>query len=223
MQDFQLPVDNQGQRRGLHPSDGKHLTVLPVLHRIEPRGVHAQQPVTDGPAQSRLVERLEIRVVVQLGKALADGLFRQRRYPQTLHRAMRSRLLHHPPLDKFPFLPGIAAVDNHVRGLHQALDDAELLLVCGIVYQLDAKARGNHRQILQAPLLPVGCVFMRLLQRTKVPEGPRHLISVSLNVSVFLLPRPQHVGDIACHGGLLGNAYYHSVSVLAGQRYKKGL
>ena len=46
---LELPVDNQGQRRGLYPTDGEYLPVLPVFEGIKPGGIHAQQPVADGP------------------------------------------------------------------------------------------------------------------------------------------------------------------------------
>ena len=72
--DFQLTVDNECQRRCLHPSDGKHLTVLPVLQRVEACGVHAQHPVADGTGKSCLVERLELFLVLQVGEPFADGL-----------------------------------------------------------------------------------------------------------------------------------------------------
>ena len=57
---LQLAVDDECQRGGLHPPDGQHLPPLAILQGVQARGVHAQQPVADGPAQPGLVERLEV-------------------------------------------------------------------------------------------------------------------------------------------------------------------
>ena len=208
---FQLTVYNQRQGRRLHPPDRQHLPVLPILHGIKPCGVHAQQPVTDGAAQPGFIKRLEIGSIAQLGKPFVDSLLGERRNPQAFHGTVRPCFLHHPALDELPLLPGIATIDNHVGLLHEAFDDSELAFIGGIFYQFNAKTWRNHRQILQPPLLPVGRIFVRLFQCAEVSEGPRHLVTVSLDVSVFLLPCPQHVGYVARHGRFFGNANYHSV------------
>ena len=77
MFDFLLSFHNQGQGRCLYPPDGKYLFVLSVFQGIESGGIHAQSPVADGPAQPGFVERLELRLVFQVCKTVADGLFRQ--------------------------------------------------------------------------------------------------------------------------------------------------
>ncbi len=74
---FQLTVYNQCQCRRLHTADRKYLSVLPILHGVEAGGIHPQQPVANGTRESGFVQRLEIRRIAQLGKALADSLFRQ--------------------------------------------------------------------------------------------------------------------------------------------------
>ena len=74
---LQLAVHDEGQRRCLHPSDGKYLAVLPVFHGIQARGIHAQQPVADGTAQARFVQRLEVGGIPQVGESFADGLLGQ--------------------------------------------------------------------------------------------------------------------------------------------------
>ena len=73
---FQLAVYNQCQRRRLHTTDGQHLTVLSVLQRVEAGGVHAEQPVTDGTAQSGNVKRLVFALVFQLAESLPYRLVR---------------------------------------------------------------------------------------------------------------------------------------------------
>ena len=53
--DFELAMDDEGQRGGLHAADGEGLctlasVVVAKLQGVEARGVHAQQPVADGTA-----------------------------------------------------------------------------------------------------------------------------------------------------------------------------
>ena len=148
---FQLTVYNQCQRRCLHTTDRKHLPVLPVFYGIKTGGIHPQQPVADGTRQACFVQRLEIRRIAQLGKALADSLLRQRRNPEAFHRATRPGLLHHPALYQFSLLTGITAVYNHIGMLHEVLYRMELALVCGITNQLNAETGRYHGQASQAP------------------------------------------------------------------------
>ena len=117
--------------------------------------------------------------------------------------------LHHPPLDELSLLTGIATVDDHVGLLHQPLDDVELAFVGRITDEFDTEAGRYHGQAAQAPRLPARRIFMRLLQRTEMTERPGHLVSVSFDISVFLLLRSQHIGYVACHRGFLGYANDH--------------
>ena len=46
-----LPIDDHGERRRLHPADGKHLSapsIRSIFQRIESSSVHAKEPITDG-------------------------------------------------------------------------------------------------------------------------------------------------------------------------------
>ena len=54
--------------------------------------------------------------------------------------------LHHPALNEFALLTGIAAVHYAVGFLHKAFDDVELLFVGFVVYKLYSEALGYHRQ-----------------------------------------------------------------------------
>lgn len=55
-------------------------------------------------------------------------------------------LLHHPPLDEFTLLTGVAAVHDTVGSLHQLLDDGELFFYTFVFNELDAEPLGNHGQ-----------------------------------------------------------------------------
>ena len=54
--------------------------------------------------------------------------------------------------------------------LHEVLDYVELAFVGRVADKLDAETGRNHRQAAQAPRLPVGCVFVRFLKGTEMPE-----------------------------------------------------
>ena len=132
-----------------------------------------------------------------------------RRDPQAVNRTFAARFLHHPALNQFALLPGIAAVDDHFGVLHQRFDDFELLFVSRVTNQFDAEAGRNHRQRSKAPPLPAFRVVVRLLERTEVPEGPCHLVAVPLDIPVHPFGRPEHLRDFACHTGLFCYANFH--------------
>ena len=158
--------------------------VLSVLERVEARGVHTQEPVADGTAQSGYVQRLVLTLILERVETLTDSLVGHRRYPKTLHRALRLCLLHHPTLYQFTLLTGVTAVDDAVGSLHKTLYDAELAFDAVVVDELDTEARRNHRQRRETPVLPVLGVVVGLFQRAEVTEGPRHLEAIALHVSV---------------------------------------
>ena len=142
---FQLTIDNQCQCRGLYTTDGKYLFILTVFNCVKTGRIHPQQPVPHCTGKSGFVQRLEIRLVFQLGKSFTNGFFGQWRNPQTFHRTAGTCLLHHPTLNQFPFLPGITAVDNLICMLHQSFDNVELFFVSRVINQLDTETWRNHR------------------------------------------------------------------------------
>ena len=75
--DFQLTVDDEGQCGSLHPSDAQHLASLCVLQRVDHRGLHNLNQITDGAAKKGFVERLVFALVFQVAESLTDGFFRE--------------------------------------------------------------------------------------------------------------------------------------------------
>ena len=150
-----------------------------------------------------------VALVLECLKALADGLLGQGGYPQALHRTFSTSLLHHPALDEFTLLPGIAAVDDAVGGLHEFLDDGELLLDALVVLQLDAETGRNHRQLRQAPGLPQRRILAGFLQLAEVAEGPGDLIAVAFEEAATVLLGSQHIGYITCYRWFLGDTDDH--------------
>ena len=189
----------------------QHLSALgSVFEGVKPGGVHAQQPVAYGAAESCLVERLVVVLRLQVGKPFADGFVCHRRDPQPFHWAMGLGLLHHPTLYQFTLLAGIAAVHYAVGGLHQSLDGIELLGVALVVDELDAETFGNHGQGVEAPRLPPWRIVVGLFQGAEVAVGPRHLIPVPFHVAVMARGSPQYAGYVAGHRWFLGNTDYHT-------------
>ena len=207
--DLLLAVDDKRECRRLHTTDAEHLAVLSVLERVKTRGVHAQEPVADGTAQSGNVQRLILALVFQRVEALTDSLVGHRRYPKTLHRTLSLSLLHHPTLYQLTLLTGVTAVDDAVGSLHETFDDAELAFDAVVVDELDAETRRNHRQRRETPVLPVLGVVVGLFQRAEMSEGPRHLEAIALHVSVVGGGGTQYAGYILGYTWFLGYADYH--------------
>ena len=151
VRNFVVTVDNQCQSGCLHPANGQHLSVLPVFQGVESCGIHAQQPISDGPRETCLIKRLIVTLIFQCLEALTNGLLCQGRNPKALHRTMHGGLLHHPALDELSFLPSIAAVHDFVGLLKQRLYDLKLLLHTFVGDKFDSKTRRYHRQAAQGP------------------------------------------------------------------------
>ena len=82
-----LALHDKGQRRRLHAADGERrhaASAVAVLECVQAGGVHAQEPVADGPAQAGFVHPLVFILWLQVGKALAYAFFCQRRHPEAL-------------------------------------------------------------------------------------------------------------------------------------------
>ena len=212
--DFLLAVHDERERGRLHATYAQHLPVLAVFQRVEARGVHAEQPVANGAAQSGEIERLVFVLTFQFGETLADGLVGHRRNPQSLHGAFRARFLHHPALNQFTLLAGVATVNDAVGLLHEPFDDGKLLLDAVVVDEFDAEARRQHRKRTQRPAFPLFGVVVRLLQRTQVAEGPRHLIAVALHVFLVVGCGADDSRDVATYAGFLCDANNHTSYLL---------
>ena len=113
-------------------------------------------------------------------------------------------------MDKLPFLPSIAAVDDFLGACYELADDGELSLIVLDRYGFDAKSLWNHRQGSQAPSLPSGSIVMGLFQGTEVPECPRHGVAIPFVVAdSFVDPAgsgSEDLGYVTSHAGLFGDA-----------------
>ena len=200
-----LPVHDERQSRGLHAPDAQRLcaaaTPIAEFQRVKSSGIHAQQPVADGTAQSGLVESAIFFLRLQLCETFFDGFFRHRRNPQPIHRALCRSLLHHPTLNEFTFLAGIAAVDDAIGFSEQIADHPELFF--HPLFQADAEAFRYHRQCRQRPRFPVGRVLIRIFEFAEMSERPRHLIAVAFVVT-GIAPHPMALRGTDDLGDIFG-------------------
>ena len=150
--DFEMTFHNHGQRRGLHTSDGKDLTLsdLSVAQGVETGGIHAEQPVADGSTQPRQIKAIVFSLKFQMLEPFSYGFVSHRIDPQTINGDFSfflalycPRLLHDPALYQFTLLPGIATVDDALGILVEPLDDIELFSDAVVVLQGDAELLWN--------------------------------------------------------------------------------
>ena len=146
---LRLPFDHQCQCRRLNTANRQHLPAFSLPARVPncicARSVHAEQPIADGTHQTRLIQVLVLRLVLQLQKTFANRLFGQRVDPQPLDGTLATRLLIHPTLYQLSFLPGIAAVNYLVGLVYQTLDDIELFVNALVAGHLDGESGRNLR------------------------------------------------------------------------------
>lgn len=180
-----------------------------VLDGVESCGVHAEEPVADGTAESGFVETLVFSLWFERGETFADAFFGEGGYPQTVYGTFGTGELHDPSLYEFAFLSGIAAVDDAFGAAHELLDDVELLLYALVVFEAYAEAGGDHGELSEAPPLPVGGVVLGVFEFAEVPEGPGHLVTVAFEVTLVLLCGTEYVGYVASHAGLFCYANDH--------------
>ena len=183
--------------------------VLSVFQSVESCGIHSQEPVANGSAHSRKIERLIVFLAFQLLEAFGNGFIGHRRDPQSLHWTFRPSLLHHPSLNQFSLLPGIAAVHNFVGVLHQLLYYSKLPLYVFLMNQLNAKPLWNHGQTTQRPRLPSLGVVVWFLQGAKVSVGPCHLIAIAFNIAIARCRGTQDACNLPRHTWFLCNANNH--------------
>ena len=183
--------------------------VIAVFQRVKTCGIHAEEPVADGTGEACHIERVIVFLVFEVLEAIAYGVFRERGNPQTLHRALDARLLHDPPLYQFSFLPGISAVYYLVGLAHQLLYDSELRLYAGVIYELYTKALRYYGQCAKPPPFPCSGIVMGFLQHTQVSESPRHLVPVTLHISLPWYGGTNDIGDVSRHTRFLCYANNH--------------
>ena len=140
---------------------------------------------------------------------MTNGFLCQRRNPESLYRTTHTGELHHPPLDEFALLPGIATVHDAVGLLIEIFDDLELSFDTWIVDEFHLILRWNHWQHVHSPFLPFFAVAIWLLQLAQVAEGPCNLVAITFVIAILFCLCAKNLGDFTSDAGLLTYTYYH--------------
>jgi hypothetical protein len=199
--------DDHRQGRRLHPPDrAEH----PVVHRVGPREIHADQPIRLRTGTRRIGEMIVGLARTQRAKALADRLVGQAGDPESVERLFTAGVLIDEAKDMLAFASG-------VRRAHQSLglgcrDERldELELGRGLLCGLELPGVGDHRELIRRP--PPGpvdtlhlAVLVRLGKMDQMPDRPGHPIAVALQKPLALAACTQHARDIAGNARLFGN------------------
>ena len=209
--DLQIPIDNHGQNRGLHPPDAEQQIALPVFQSKKTGGIEADDPIRLAPTFGRMVEPVKLGRRGQVGKSLLDCRMGQRTDPQP---AARLRLAPGPSQDvaedQLSFPPGIRGADDFVRRLEEALNGLQLIRRRALLAGAQLKGGRNHRQVAQTPRLPLRPVFLRLLQLHHVAKGPGHGPTAALEPAIPAGIGPQVFGQITGHGWFFSKDDLHT-------------
>ena len=99
-------------------------------------------------------------LILEIGKAFADSIFGQGRYPETLDGYFATSFLVHPTLDELSLLAGITTVDDHFGFRDKLFDGIKLFEDSFVITYLDTKTCWHHRQGGHIPPFPLFIVFM---------------------------------------------------------------
>mmetsp|Transcript_3271 Transcript_3271/g.11449 ORF Transcript_3271/g.11449 Transcript_3271/m.11449 type:complete len:1068 (-) Transcript_3271:367-3570(-) len=214
--DLLLALDDDGQRRRLHPADRgqEEAAVARVEGRHRPRAVDADQPIGLGAAARGVGQRQHLLVAAQLLEALADGGRRHRLQPQPLDRFVqrplgRLRVLLDQAEDQFALAARVAGVDQgrDVLAADQLDEGVQPALV--LVDRVEVEVRRDHRQMGEAPLATLDVELLGRGDLHQMAHGRADDVVLVLEVVVMLVELARHGGqradDVLRHAGLLGN------------------
>ena len=198
--DGELPLHQHRERRRLHATDRERVA---VGQRVRAGEVHPHQPVRPTATARGIGQRIHLVAVAQILEPGADGALGERRDPETADRFATRGGLVDVPEDQLPLAPRVRRADDltHLGVVQDPADDLELIARARV--HLERPGRGEHRQQLGPPPLPLGPDLMGLWQRHEVPDGPAHHVAVAVQVAVAAAPRPHDACDVARNARLL--------------------
>ena len=199
--DRDLLLDKHGERRRLHPADGK---LFIECERIRPRQIHTDEPICPAAPTGSVRERIVVRSRLQVFEPSTNGVRRERRDPQTADRLNAIRSLVNVAEDQLAFATSVCRAHNLGDALRAEyfLHDIELMLRLLVHHQ--RPAAGQHRERIASPLFPAWIDFVRLGKRRKVTDGPCNHVTVPMQESIAFDACPQDTRNVAGNGRLLG-------------------
>ncbi len=199
--DRQFALDHHRQCGGLHAA---YAQLIPKRQRVGTREIHSHKPVGTAPAARGFGQRIVVRARTQLVETFANGFGGQGRNPQTADGLNAPRRFINVTENQFAFAPGVSCTDDAGDARrHQNLPH-RLVLVFGLLVSDQRPVVGQHGQKIAPPRSPLGPDLMRLGERGEVADGPRHHVSVAMQISVAAGCSPQNLRDIARDGRFLG-------------------
>ena len=145
--DLFLPFHKDGQRGGLHPTNGGLVETAPlgVEGRHDPGAIDADQPIGFRPTGGRRSQGLHLLIGAQPIEPVADGGGRHGLQPQTPDRLAGLGVLSDVAEDQFSLAAGVAGIDQgiDILALNELLEGLELGL--GFLARLQVEVRWNDR------------------------------------------------------------------------------
>jgi hypothetical protein len=175
--------------------------VAAVEGRHGARAVDAHHPVGFGAAAGGIGQRAHLLVAAQVGKTVANGLWRHGLQPQALHGLAQgffaTGVLLDQPKDQLALAARVTGVDErgHVFALGQLHHGAQARL--GFVDGLQIKVRRQHGQVGKAPLAALHVKFFGGGNFHQVAHGRRDHVAVVLKMVVMFLELARHGGQCA--------------------------
>ena len=155
--------------------------------------IQADDPVCLASAASGRVQRVEFRERPEAAKGVANRRLGERAEPEPTRRLSGApdQVLN-VAKDQLAFTAGIGGANQLVRRAEEPAHDRKLLAQSRLGDRLEPEPLRNKRKRCQCPLFQRRIVILWLHERDQVPEGPRHLVALSLVVAIAT--RSQHPG-----------------------------
>ncbi len=205
--DAVLALDQDGQRRRLHPAHGGLVeTALFGIERSHrARSVDPHQPVGLGTAHGGIGQRQHGLVGPQGLETVADRALGHRLQPQTLDRLPVAGVLHDVAEDQLALAPGVAGVDHagDVFAFEQLQQQLEPVL--GALDRLDVEVRRDHRQVRERPLAAFHLYAFRGDEFEQMADGGGQYILPALEIIAVAGEAAQCARNVGGNGGLFGN------------------
>ena len=205
--DLFLTLHQDGQRGGLHPTDGGLVEAasLGIEGGHHTGAVDADQPIGFGTAGGRCRQGLHFLVGTQSVETVADRGRCHGLQPQTSDRLPGLGVLGDVAEDEFALTAGVAGIDQciDILALDELLQGLELGL--GFLAGLEVEVRRNDRQSVETPLALFGLEGLRSADFEQVTDGRGDDGVVPFEVVIDPFEPTKGFGDVRGDGRFFGD------------------